>query len=303
MSAKELTQGRWYAILTQLGIHSDFLTGKKGPCPKCGGKDRFHWDNKEDRGTYYCQRCGAGDGFGLLKLVHGWDFRTTLQEVKRVVSFCHKVSPPRQNSNRAREFLREVMRGARTPFPGGPVIRYLASRGLEVTPALYEHRALKGHESGRIFPGMLAIVKGPDGTDLTLHRTYLTNRGTKAPNTCRKLMPVVDGKSTMGGAIRLFEPGDTLAIAEGIETALAVHVITGLPVWATVSANGMEKFEPPDSVERLCIYGDNDISQTGQFYAYSLSKRLVKQGRDAQVFIPQQVGDWNDVLREMRRAS
>ena len=220
-----------------------------------------------------------------------------------MVSFCHQVSPQRQKNSRAREFLREVMRGARSPLPGGPVVRYLASRGLEAVPTLYEHRALRGHESGRSYPGMLAIVQGPDGTDLTLHRTYLTNQGTKAPRECRKLMPVADGKKTTGGAIRLFESEDTLAIAEGIETALAVHVITGLPVWATVSANGMERFDPPESVERLQIYGDNDISQRGQFAAYSLSRRLVKQGRDAQVFLPQQIGDWNDVLREMRRAS
>ena len=85
---------------------------------------------------------------------------------------------------------------------------------------------------------MLAIVQGPDGTDLTLHRTYLTNQGTKAPREGRKLMPVADGKKTTGGAIRLFESEDTLAIAEGIETALAVHVITGLPVWPRFRPTG-----------------------------------------------------------------
>ena len=61
-----------------------------------------------------------------------------------------------------------------------------------------------------------------------------------------------------GAAVRLFEPGDELAIAEGIETALAVHLGTGKPVWAALSCGNLEKLWIPDSVARVCIYADND---------------------------------------------
>jgi hypothetical protein len=31
-------------------------------CPVCGGSDRFRFDDKEGRGTWFCNQCGAGDG-------------------------------------------------------------------------------------------------------------------------------------------------------------------------------------------------------------------------------------------------
>ena len=50
-NAAELASGRWHGILTALGVPQEFLTGKHGPCPICGGKDRFRFDNKNGRGT------------------------------------------------------------------------------------------------------------------------------------------------------------------------------------------------------------------------------------------------------------
>ena len=40
-------RGRWAAILPQLGVSPSALTGKHGPCPLCGGRDRFRFDDKE----------------------------------------------------------------------------------------------------------------------------------------------------------------------------------------------------------------------------------------------------------------
>lgn len=35
--------GRWPDLLTAVGIDTPF-NGKHGPCPACGGKDRFRFD-------------------------------------------------------------------------------------------------------------------------------------------------------------------------------------------------------------------------------------------------------------------
>ena len=37
----------------------------------CGGSDRFRFDDKEGRGTWFCNQCGAGDGLKLVEKVFG----------------------------------------------------------------------------------------------------------------------------------------------------------------------------------------------------------------------------------------
>ena len=46
---KERARGRWQGILPAIGVSSQYLTGKHGPCPMCGGKDRFRWTTKTVR--------------------------------------------------------------------------------------------------------------------------------------------------------------------------------------------------------------------------------------------------------------
>jgi putative DNA primase/helicase len=107
-----------------------------------------------------------------------------------------------------------------------------------------------------------------------------------------------------GGAVRLFEPSDELAIAEGIETALAVHVRTGKPVWAALGAGNLEKLWIPARLTRVAIYADHDASYTGQAAAYALATRIKTQARghpppDVAVHVPHKLDtDWADVLRE-----
>lgn len=48
--------GRWRAILPRLGLDQSFLTGRHCPCPICGGKDRFRFDDQEGRGTWIRHR-------------------------------------------------------------------------------------------------------------------------------------------------------------------------------------------------------------------------------------------------------
>lgn len=172
----------------------------------CGGKDRFRWDDKDGRGTYYCNQCGAGDGYTLLRKVHRWDFKTTVAEVRRVL----ELSPATQNSGierPPRNAFRQVLQGARPIKASGTVASYLRSRGL-TTPdskALYEHPSLWESKTKREYPALIAVVCAPDGEQINLHRTYLTHPGRKAdvPQPRKLMKPIrrVPG----GGAIRLFD--------------------------------------------------------------------------------------------------
>lgn len=75
--------GRWPEILSALAhVSSDYLTGRHGPCPKCGGTDRWRFTNLDDGGGGICNQCGKfGDGFALLQSICGWDSKETLRRV------------------------------------------------------------------------------------------------------------------------------------------------------------------------------------------------------------------------------
>lgn len=82
---KHATQGHWPHILLSFGLPTEALRNRHQPCPMCGGKDRFRFDDKDGRGTYYCNQCGAGDGFDLAMKYHGWDFKRCADEVRQVL--------------------------------------------------------------------------------------------------------------------------------------------------------------------------------------------------------------------------
>jgi putative DNA primase/helicase len=143
-------------------------------------------------------------------------------------------------------------------------------------------------------------VTGPDGALSTLHRTYLTNDGRKAPVTePRRLVPGIIAK---GAAIRLGPAGDVLGIAEGIETALSATALFGVPCWAAVSDARLAAWQPPPEAKRIIVFGDNDPNYAGQSAAYALARRLRSDERVVEVQIPTELGaDWNNVHQLRRR--
>src|SRR5215470_6111973 len=107
------------------------------------------------------------------------------------------------------------------------------------------------------------------------------------------MSPAVPG-ATNGGAIRLYAPAETLAVAEGIETALAVRCATGLPVWATYSAGGMARLMVPPEVCLVVICADHDPA--GLAAARTLARRLLTERRRVKILTPDTPGaDWADL--------
>ena len=176
---------------------------------------------------------------------------------------------------------------------------YLTSRGLK------EHTYFKTLRfapklrdgEGQVRPCMVATVQGADGTNVTLHRTFLKPDGSgKAEMACpRKLMP---GPLPKGSAVRTSDyTGGPLGIAEGIETALSAIVLYSMPVWAAINAHGLANWTPPEGCTEVAIFGDNDPKFAGQAAAYQLASRLASTGIEVTVHIPRQSGwDWNNEL-------
>lgn len=292
----ERANGRWRGILSSLGVGSHYLTGKHGPCPICGeGKDRFRWDNKEGKGTFYCTRCGAGDGFKLLMLLKGWDFPQAAREVQAIVGGV-KVEPtrPRKSDAECRAAMRKRWRSCGAVEVGGPVERYLVARtGLAVFPPVIR--------SALDRPCMVALMQDPSGRATMVHQTFLTADGRKAQtDKPRLLMP---GTIAKGSAVRLAEHGDELGIAEGIETALSATVLFGIPCWSALNEVLLQQWQWPESVRKVHVFGDNDLNFVGHSAAYALARRIALTDRtmSVEVRIPQRAGwDWNDVLRTER---
>ena len=306
-NVREIAAGKWPGLLLGFGLTERQLSGKHCPCPICGGSDRFRFDDKDGRGTYFCSHCGAGDGVSLIMAFKGWDFKTAAREIEQAAGAIPAGEVPKQPGEAEKvEKLRRVWSEGKPLQAGDEAMRYLAGRGLSVETipsCLRLHPALpyfdEGKEVGK-FPALLARVVGPDGAGLTLHRTYLQG-GKKAQVTSpRKLMA---GKPISGGAIKLSPAGEWLGIAEGIETALAASALFRCPVWSVVSANGIESFEPPVGVKTLTIFADNDSNFTGQAAAYAAARRLSQRGITVEVAIPPLVGDWLDVLNRSEVAS
>ncbi|WP_426117278.1 DUF7146 domain-containing protein [Massilia sp. PWRC2] len=292
--------GRWPGILATLGIDQSFLQNKHGPCPICAGKDRYRFDDRRGRGTFICSHCGAGDGFRLLQEVLGISFSEAAKQIDRIVGTVPvgPVAPVRTDASKV-SVLKQVWANSQAVAHGDPVWQYLNRRvGIDKVPSsLRYHPSLRyTDEDGKqlgCFPAMLAKIQYPDGTGASIHRTYLTDIGTKAAVPQPK--KIMAGKPLNSGAVRLSEVSPALGIAEGIETALAASIRFGVPFWAATNATLLESWVPPLGVERVLIAGDNDASFTGHAAAYALARRLVQKGLAVEVHIPERVGkDWAD---------
>jgi putative DNA primase/helicase len=76
-----------------------------------------------------------------------------------------------------------------------------------------------------------------------------------------------------GCAVRLAPAGPILGVAEGIETAASCMALFDVPTWALLNAENMKGFVPPQGVRKLIIFGDHDLSFTGQAAAFDLARK------------------------------
>ena len=302
MSIIEAARGRWHDILPTFGIDRKFLQKKHGPCPCCGGKDRFIYDNKENRGTYHCNQCGAGSGFQLLMMFKGWTLAETMREVQKIVESVEKKLE--QNTGQTDEAKKKAMndtwQGAQAVRDGDPVHTYLKKRLGIVAPsnALKTHPQLWHHETKKPYPAMLAKISDPANKPVSIHRTFLTEAGEKADFKPNKML--MAGHIPDGSAIRLLPYTEVLGITEGIETAFTCYNLFGIPSWSAISASMLVKWQPPKGLRTVVIFGDNDLNFAGQLASYRLAWQIRRDDPDLKVVVafPHIGGaDWNDVMQ------
>jgi len=320
------------ALLEGMGIDGNFLRNKHTSCPVCGGRDRFRFDDK-GYGAWYCNQCGSGDSFKLLMNFFGWTFPETLKQVANYLgiqaerykrpSTPSKAKKPYNPDKGPREWARNQLRQLfkncvpAEPSQAVPLFRYLSNRGLDLKglpDSIKFHPNVEYFEpdekTGKpillgLYPAMIGVFTDVTGLPVTLHRTYLTESGQKAPvPSPKKVMTPVTKGGVNGCSIKLGMPSDTLYLAEGLETSLAIMKALNVPIWACGSSVFLEKVQVPQWVSKVYIMGDLDASGAGETSANILADRLRSNGIKTAICLPeaelkpgQKSIDWLDVIQ------
>lgn len=290
---KDIAHGNWRSLLVSLGVEQRFLTNKHGPCPICGGSDRFRFDDKHGRGDYICGACGGGDGFDLARKVTGKSFREIADHIAKLMGTTNEFSRkgPNMEEVAQRNAMSRLWRGSWQPKPDSPVGVYLDRR----VGCLWPSNAIREvclPTKGWFMVSQIVDASGERAVNL--HLTAITYDGRKqsiTPN--KKVMP---GKLPPGCAIRLGPVKPVMGVAEGIETAISAAIMFDMPVWACVNSTLLSQWVPPEGCEQVTVFGDNDANYAGQAKAYHLANRLELQfKRKTNVMVPPMTGqDWND---------
>ena len=204
--------------------------------------------------------------------------------------------------------VRELLQNSREITPQDDAGKYLISRIGKIAD-FSNIKDLRFHpdcgyfetntgEVGR-YPALLGVVKNERNKIVAVHRTYLKDGKKADVGSPKKVL----GKTGQTSFIQLFDAAPIMGIAEGIETALSCAKMFKMPVWAVCGTSQMESFIPPECVERLYIFSDNDRNFAGQKSAYTLAHKLSinKKYANIAVFVsaPSEHGkDFNDILNK-----
>ena len=98
--------------------------------------------------------------------------------------------------------------------------------------------------------------------------------------------------------MRLAAPAATLAVAEGIEDALAFMQASGIPTWAAITASGIRSLIPPPlaAITTIILIEDQDANDVGQRAVADAAGRLAKKGYEIKIARPIIGKDINESL-------
>lgn len=282
-----------------------------GPCPACGGDDRFSIDLRKN--LWHCRKAGkGGDAIALVEYVDGVEFRAACEILtgEPRPGAGHQVSGVSEEQRRARwqaaeeqrarddkaanDFrTREIARAHEIWDKGRRIAgtmaeRYLLKRGL-TAPAgaklrawdrlVYWHQIAGEWRQIHEGPAMLAAIVGPDGRFQGVHCTWidLSTRSGKAeiadPATGELLAAKKVRGSARGGHIPLSGPSDgrRLVMGEGIETTLSAF---------------MAEEANPDCLYWAGVSLGNLGGRAADRLRHPTERRIDAKGRDNPVVVP-----------------
>jgi putative DNA primase/helicase len=309
-----------------------------GPCPACGGNDRFSINLIKHK--WFCRGHGGGRGpIGMVQHIVGLSFLEACAELTGEPCPTGPVKPlsPAERAQRSRiraesedKQRRQQMQerqyqddtrataqaiwDASSAIPGTLAQTYLIDRGIPAfDAAVVRYHPTLPYPGGRSYQALVARVDDLAGNLTAVWRIFLRGDGRKADVANAKLGLGPAG----GGAVRIGGVGRRIGIAEGVETAFAAwHLMNkAFPVWAALSTAGMVAIELPMGVESVTIFpdGDRPLRKKGHEYevaqpagrkaAEALRARLLAEGIACTIAAEPAPGRdyldiWNEICRE-----
>ena len=198
------------------------------------------------------------------------------------------------------ERVARIWREAQADVAGTPVETYLTKhRGVVLPEAAcgYTIRFLRdGPWEGQRVPMMICAFRDIATDEVVgLHRTRLD------PTTGAKIDRKMLGRAG-GAAIKLTPDADVtmgLALAEGVESALAGMVLGLVPMWATGSVGGIAAFPVLPGIEALTICAET--GEASERAVQEAGTRWTEADREVRIVRPRSGSDLNDAIKEGRR--
>jgi putative DNA primase/helicase len=319
----ELCRGKWTQILTELGLlDSMALAGKQTACPMCGGRDRFHFSDRDGVGLWHCRGCGkGGDGFHLIQEIRGIDFPRAAKLVESIVGRARwnrtrkrrpwqapETPEPRPQSaaqaHRTTQGARVTTEDALRIWDndgvdprGTPAEAYLNSRRLKISEDL-ANDVIRWSPARRAMFALMRTIETGDPQALLL--TLLETDG-------RKRFVTVNDRETcrlfcgpIAGAAIMLDPYESalfanLHIGEGLETCMSAQHHGLRPCWAIGSASGLAKFPLLDGTGRLTMLGENGCAENDRALQ-ECGVRWEDAAREVRVIYSKTGKDLNDQL-------
>jgi phage/plasmid primase-like uncharacterized protein len=286
-----------------------------GPCPSCGGDDRFAVNTRKQ--VFNCRGCGASGGvIDLVMLALGVGFADAVAGLagaspnlgtpRRPKAAPREAETDEEEATRKNHLALAIFDGARS-IRGSLAETYLvAVRGVDIDqiPDLdsvlrFEPRCPFGAER---LPALIALVRDIVTNErVAIQRTAIDSDGRKIDRW--GLGP------KKGGAIRLWPTAGILVVGEGLETVASAATripYRGAPLqpaWALIDRANLSNFPILANVERLIILVDHDANGHGQAAAAVCAKRWSAAGREVIRLTPDASGtDFNDLTLHRRGA-
>jgi hypothetical protein len=272
-----------------------------GPCPQCGGRDRFAINVRKQ--IFLCRGCGVGgDVIDMVQHLDGCEFKTAILTLAGTTArkpAATIVKPPVSVNGTTAKALR--LWDDASPITGTLAEEYLRRRGLEPPEDDEALRYYRGCPFGDSrFSCLLALYRDIHTNEpKAISRTALGQGGMKIGR--KALGPV------MGCAVKLDADENVtlgLHVGEGVETMLTARLRGLRPAWALGSAGAIKSFPALSGIESLTIVVDHDAPdkngrEAGQDSALACSERWTAEGREVRRIIPKAEGaDMADLIKQ-----